>query len=41
MAAATILLRTSTRTLKTELIQREVDQIQKHLTSGAEKDLTL
>ncbi len=41
MAAAIILLRTSTRTLKTELIQREVDQIQKHFASGTGGNLTL
>ena len=41
MTAVTILLRTSTRTLKKVLDKSELEKIQKHITSGAEKDLTL
>lgn len=40
-SAVTILLRTSTRTIKNELNSSELEKIQIHLDSGDEKDLEL
>ena len=40
-SGVTILLRTSTRTLKNELNNSELEKIKKHLKSGDENDLGL